>query len=157
VDDAKRYVTMPKSETAISHLFETVQGYCDLLADLSLVIKMGCNVKKCTMYLYNIPDEAIIPEFISIAWAYDAHGPAKGSIVTVAVRNDSKGNMLIHDVPYDLNNDAPDHIQRILAQQKYLGVSKNAQQESSGGKVGLVCSKANSIQEARFTHNMLVC
>jgi hypothetical protein len=38
VDDAKCYVTMPKSETAISHLFETAQGYCDLLADLSLVM-----------------------------------------------------------------------------------------------------------------------
>ena len=46
VDDAKRYVAMPQSETAISHFFDVVQGYCDLLADLSLVIKMGQNVKK---------------------------------------------------------------------------------------------------------------
>jgi hypothetical protein len=167
VDDAKRYVAMPKSETTIMQFFDTVQGYCDLLADLSLVIKMGRNVKKCTVYLYNIPEDTIIPDFSSIAWSYDAQGPIKGSITTVVVRRDHDGNMILYDVPYELRKDAPDYIQRILIQRKYLGVSKDAQQDNRGGKekltnklsqrIGLVSSKASSIQEARITHNMLVC
>jgi len=52
VDDAKQYVAVPKDAFSISEFFDIVQGYYDLLADLSLVIKMGRNVKKCTIYLY---------------------------------------------------------------------------------------------------------
>jgi hypothetical protein len=75
--------------------------------------------------------------------------------------------MLLFDIPHELCKDAPDYVQHILSQRKYLGVSKNAQQESSDGKeklakklyqrIGLVSCKADSIQEARITHNMLVC
>jgi hypothetical protein len=63
---------MLKAKMTLPDFFKVVQGYCDLPADLSLVIKMGCNVKKCTIFLYNMPEHAIIPEFSSIAWSYDA-------------------------------------------------------------------------------------
>jgi hypothetical protein len=66
VDDAKCYMAMLKSEHNITEFFSVIQGYCDLLADLSLVIKMERNVKKCTIYLYNIPENVTIPEFPSI-------------------------------------------------------------------------------------------
>jgi hypothetical protein len=56
VDVAKRYVAVPKNIHTLSEFFSIVQGYCDLLANLSLVIKMGRNVRKCTIYLYNIPE-----------------------------------------------------------------------------------------------------
>jgi len=83
VDDAKRYVAVPKDAFSISEFFDIVQWYCDLLADLSLIIKMGRNVKKCTFYLYNILKKVTVPEFTSIAWSYDSQGPVKGSIVVV--------------------------------------------------------------------------
>ena len=44
VDDATRYVAMAKALHSLEEFFATVQGYCDLLGDLSLVIKMGRNV-----------------------------------------------------------------------------------------------------------------
>ena len=65
-------VAMLKATTTLTQFFKVVQGYCVLLADLSLVIKMGRNVKECTIFLYNMPENAIIPEFSSIAWSYDA-------------------------------------------------------------------------------------
>jgi hypothetical protein len=34
IDDAKRYVALPKASCSIDEFFKTVQGYCDLLADL---------------------------------------------------------------------------------------------------------------------------
>lgn len=46
VDDAKQFVAMLKREHSVETFFSTVQAYCDLLAKLSLVIKMGRNVKK---------------------------------------------------------------------------------------------------------------
>jgi hypothetical protein len=52
---------------------------------LSLVIKMGQNVKKCTIYLYNIPENTAILEFTSIAWSYDSQGPIKGSKAVVVM------------------------------------------------------------------------
>jgi hypothetical protein len=51
VDDAKRFIVMPKSTHSSDEFFATVQGFCDLLADLSLVIKMERNVRKWTIYL----------------------------------------------------------------------------------------------------------
>jgi hypothetical protein len=124
-------------------------------------------VKKCTIYLYNIPEGVEVPSFSSIAWSYDARGPIKGLIATVVVRRDIDGNMVLYDVPDDILKDAPDYIQRLLAQRKYLGVPKNALLNNSAGKekvinklyqkIGLVSKKADSIQEARITHNMLVC
>jgi len=80
VDDAKRYVAVSKDTHSLDEFFNTVQGYCNLLADLSLVIKMGHNIKKCTIYLYNIPEDCNIPEFESIVWSYDSKDPVKGSI-----------------------------------------------------------------------------
>ncbi len=56
VDDAKRIIALAKHLHTCREFFDVVQGYCDLLAQLSLVIKMGRNVKKCTLYLYNIPE-----------------------------------------------------------------------------------------------------
>jgi len=80
VDDAKRYVAVSKDTHSLDEFFNNVQGYCNLLADLSLVIKMGHNIKKCTIYLYNIPEDCNIPEFESIVWSYDSKDPVKGSI-----------------------------------------------------------------------------
>ena len=70
VDEAKRYVAVSKDTHSLDEFFNIVQGYCNLLADLSLVIKMGCNVKKCTIYCCNIPEDCNIPELESIAWSY---------------------------------------------------------------------------------------
>ncbi len=80
VDDATRFVAAPKSIFNAGEFFAIVQGYCNLLADLSLVIKMGRNVKKCLICLYNIPENVEIPEFHSIAWSYDSQGPIKGRL-----------------------------------------------------------------------------
>jgi hypothetical protein len=41
VDDTKRYVAILKEECSVSQFFSIVQGYCDLMEDLSLVIKNG--------------------------------------------------------------------------------------------------------------------
>jgi hypothetical protein len=41
VNDAKRFLAIPKQNQACEEFFSIVQGYCDLLADLLLVIKMG--------------------------------------------------------------------------------------------------------------------
>ena len=167
VDDAKRFVSVLKSEKTVEEFFEIVQGYCDLLADLSLVIKMGRNVRKCTIYLYNIPEDVQIPVFTSIAWSYDARGPIKGIIKTVVMRRDSENNLIYYDVPKPLRPNMPAHVQDILATRKYLGVATNAQLDATDGKekmlgklaqrIGLVSQKADSIKEAQITHNMLVC
>jgi hypothetical protein len=76
--------------------------------------------------------------------------------------------MALYDVPYELLKDAPEYVQKVLAQQKYLGVPKNALLNNSAGnkrkiinklyqRVVLASKKADSIQEAGITHNMLVC
>jgi hypothetical protein len=88
VDDAKGYVAISKSTNTVSEFFTVVQGYCNFLADLSLVIEMGRNVRKCTIYLYNIPEDCLIPKFTSIAWSHDAQGPVKGSIAVVTIHRD---------------------------------------------------------------------
>jgi hypothetical protein len=88
VDDATRLVTLKKAEHSLENFFTVVQGYCDLLADLSSVIKMGRNVRKCTVYLYNISEDVEVPEFNSIAWSFDAHGPVKGTIRTVIMHRE---------------------------------------------------------------------
>jgi len=100
VDDAKQYVVLSKNEHTVTEFFSLVQGYCDLLADLSIVIKMDRNVRKCTIYLYNIPENVEIPEFSSIAWSYDSRGPVKGIIAIVVMRRDCDDNYLIcYQVP----------------------------------------------------------
>jgi hypothetical protein len=95
VDNTKQYVALSKESYSIPEFFSVVQGYCDLMADLSLVIKMGRNVKKCTIYLYNIPENTIIPEFTSIAWSYDSQGLVKGSIEVVVICRDNENDNLI--------------------------------------------------------------
>jgi hypothetical protein len=49
--------------------------------------------------MYNLflqyPRQTIIPEFTSIAWSYDAQGPAKGSIEVVVMRRDNMNDNLI--------------------------------------------------------------
>jgi hypothetical protein len=75
LDDAKHFIAVLKQTHTCAEFFKIVQGYCDLLADLSLVIKMGRNVKKCVLCLYNIPQTEPVPEFTSIAWSFDVQGP----------------------------------------------------------------------------------
>ena len=167
VDDAKRFVAVLKSEKTVDEFFEIVQGYCDLLADLSLVIKMGRNVRKCTVTLYNIPEDKIVPEFTSIAWSYDAQGPIKGNIAVVVMRRDQDNNLICYDVPKPLRREMPLEIQNIFSVRKYLGVATDAQLDLTDGKekiiskmaqrIGLVSNKADCIQEAQISHNMLVC
>jgi len=128
---------------------------------------MGRNVKKCTLFLFNIPHDIAIPDFTSIAWSYDAQGPVKGSIAVVVMQRDSAGHLLCYDVEKSLRTEMPENIQKILTTSKYLGVASNAQLDNTEGKekiinkmsqrIGLVSAKADSIQEQRITHNMLVC
>jgi hypothetical protein len=49
VDDCTRLVAIRRDEHSVEEFFIIVQGYCDLLAELSLIIKMGRNVKKCAL------------------------------------------------------------------------------------------------------------
>jgi hypothetical protein len=144
-----------------------VQGYCNLLADLSLVIKMGWNVKKCTLYLYNIPYDVPVPEFHSVAWSYNAQGPAQGIIKTVVMRRDREGNLICYDVPKMIQNQVSEEILNILAPYKYLGITYNAQLDPNIGKekmiqkmaqrIALIAHHTHSIQETTILHNMLVC
>jgi hypothetical protein len=127
---------------------------------------MGRNVKKFTIYLYNIPEDITVPEYTSIAWSYDSQGPVKGSIATVVMRRDSVDNSLIC---YHVANreNAPPFIKNVLLLRKYLGVPNNAQLDPMDGKeilikkmhqqIALIAIKANNIMESKITHNMLVC
>ncbi len=167
VDDAKRYIAVQKELYSCEHFFRVVQGYCDLMAELSLVIKMGRNVKKCTLILYNIPHDIIVPTFYSTAWSYDAQGPVQGIIEVVVMRRDENNNLICYDVPTTLYKNVPKHVQDILSPNKYLGITNNAQLDSTPGKqkffsklsqrIGLISRKTDSIKEARISHNMLVC
>jgi hypothetical protein len=66
-----------------------------------------------------------------------------------------------------IQDDEPKHIKDILTPRKYLGVPINTQLDATDGKekilrklgqrIGLIAAKANSIQEARISHNMMVC
>jgi len=147
--------------------FNIVQGYCDLLADFSLVIKMGRNVKKCILCLYNIPQNIPIPEFTSVAWSFDAQGLVKGTIKVIVMQRDMEENLLCYRVPPSLKKNMPQNVQDILENRKYLGVPTNAQLESDEGKkkilnkmkqrIAIISKNTASIQEAKILHNMLVC
>jgi len=77
---------------------------------------MGCNVKKCTIYLYNIPEDTIIPEFTSMAWPYDSQGPVKGTIAVVVMRHDNENdNLICYQVLKAKGENAPQHIKDILS------------------------------------------
>jgi len=167
VNDAKRFIAVSKQDCTCEEFFNIVQGYCDLLADLSLVIKMGRNVKKCSINLYNIPEDTPIPTFNSTALSFDVQGPIKGSIKTVIMRKDMEGNLICCQIPKEIRNSKAHYIKNILADRKYLGVPTNAQLESCDGKeklinkvkqrIALISKNTNSIQEAKILHNMLVC
>jgi hypothetical protein len=120
------------------------------------------------LYLYNAPEDTIIPEFTSIGWSYDSQGPVEGLIVTVVIQQDAPDNHLIcYQVPNEIREHAPHHIKSTLSTQKYLGAPNNAQLDPTEGKeniikklhqrIGLIAMKADSIQEAKITNNMLVC
>jgi len=98
VDDAKCFIAVSKQSCTCEEFFLMVQGCCNLLADLSLVTKMGRNVKKCTIYLYNVPHDTPIPAFTSIAWSFDAQGPVKGEIPTVTMFRDTNGQLICYNV-----------------------------------------------------------
>jgi hypothetical protein len=167
VDDATRIVALKKTLYSLSEFFVIVQGYCDLLADLSLVIKMGRNVGKCTLYLYNIPQDAVVPTFTSTVWSYDSQGPANGIIAVVIMRRDSLDRLICYQVSGAILDQAPEHIRAILVTRKYLGVPTDAQLSGTNGRdkilkklqqrVGLTASKTQNIAEAKISHNMLVC
>jgi hypothetical protein len=152
----------------IGRILPTVQGYCNLMAELSLVIKMGRNVNKCTLYLYNIPEHEEVPVFTSIAWSYENQGPVKGTIATIIMRREAITNHLIcYEAPPSIWDQAPSHIKNIFKPRKYLGVPTSAQLDNSIGKekiltklkqrIGLVASKSDNIRETMISHNMLVC
>jgi hypothetical protein len=167
VDDATRFVSLLKATHTLPEFFVKVQGYCDLLADLSLVIKMGRNVNKCTILLYNIPENVTIPEFTSISWSYDAKSPVKGAIKTIVMRRDSVNQLLCYQVPEQIRANAPQHIKDILMTSKYLGVPSNAQLDGAEGReknikklqqrIGMITSKTHSITETKIAHNILGC
>jgi hypothetical protein len=167
VDDAKRFIALIKASCSLNEFFITVQGYCDQLADLSLVIKMGRNVSKCTLYLYNIPEDAEIPTFTSTAWSYDAQGPVTGCISVVSMRRDAQNHLICYQVPDAIQASAPQPIKDVLAPRKYLGVPTNAQLDGSSGRdrilkklnqrIGIVASRTHSVTETKLMHNMLVC
>jgi hypothetical protein len=90
VDDTKRFIAVPKCTHSCEDFFTIVQGYCDLLADLLLVIKMGRNVRKCMIHLYNIPQGTPIPTFHSATWSFGSQGPARGNIEAVTMFRDSQ-------------------------------------------------------------------
>ncbi len=128
---------------------------------------MGQNVNKCTLHLYNIPHDIEVPTFTSIAWSYDAEGPVQGNIHTVVMRRDEDGTLICYNVPEDHRPHVPKHIQDILAPCKYLGITTDAQLDSTCGKnklfqklsqrIAIISKNADSIQEAKVMHNMLVC
>jgi hypothetical protein len=167
VANATRFIALAKHLHTCDEFFEMVQGCCNLLADLSLVIKMGRNVKKCTLYLYNIPYDVPVPEFYSVAWSYDAQGPAQGIIKTVVMRRDREGNLICYDVPKMIQNQVYEEILNILAPYKYLGITYNEQLDPNIGKekmiqkmaqrIALIAHRTPSIQETTILHNMLVC
>jgi hypothetical protein len=133
VDDANRYIAVKKSDIDVEDFFQLIQKYCDLLADLSLVIKMGRNVTKCTIIVYNIP-LGPIPTFTSTAWSYDEGGPVTGNIKTIIVHRDSEGNLIKYQIPDEQLKDIPVSISDQQAIHKYLGVPNNAYRECAEGR-----------------------
>jgi hypothetical protein len=160
VDDAKQFIAIPKHSHTCAEFFNIVQGYCDLLADLSLVIKMGRNVKKCILCLYNIPHDTIIPEFTSIAWSFEARGPMKGTISVTTMRRDQDETLICYSILDPIKDNMSPDIKNILENRKYLSVPTNAQLDSSNGKkklisklqqrIAIVSKSTTNIQEAKF-------
>jgi hypothetical protein len=82
-------------------------------------------------------------------------------------RDSTNGHLICYQAPKNILYIVPQHIKNILAPRKYLGVPTNTQLDVSWGKerivqklnqrIAIVASKAENIQEAKITHNMLVC
>jgi hypothetical protein len=82
-------------------------------------------------------------------------------------RDSTNGHLICYQAPKNILYIVPQHIKNILAPRKYLGVPTNTQLDVSWGKerivqklnqrIAIVASKAENIQEAQITHNMLVC
>jgi len=66
VDDAIRLTALLKASHSPEEFFTKVQGYCDLMADMSLVVKMGRNVKKCALYLKHIKDVLTSRKYLGV-------------------------------------------------------------------------------------------
>jgi len=77
-------------------------------------------VKKCSIYLYNFPQNITIPIFTSTAWSYEAQGPVKGSIKTIIMYRDTEENLIFCEVPATLQSSNPQQIQDILSNHKFL-------------------------------------
>jgi len=83
------------------------------------------------------------------------------------MRRDENDNLICYDVPPALHHTIPKHIQDILSPSKYLGITTNAQLDSTLDKqkffnklsqrIGLISKNTDSIKETRIAHNMLVC
>ncbi len=109
----------------IDKFFQLIQKYCDLLADLSLVIKVGQNVTKCKIIVYNIPLGSNLT-ITSNVWSYDEGGPVTGNIITIVVCRDSEGNLIKYQIPDEQLKDATVSISYQQAIHKYLGMPNNA-------------------------------
>jgi hypothetical protein len=82
-------------------------------------------------------------------------------------RDRTDGHLICYDIPKLLQDSAPQPIKDILAARKYLGVPSNGQLDGTEGKekilkklnqrIGLISTKADSINEAKIAHNMMVC
>ncbi len=80
---------------------------------------------------------------------------------------DDEENLICYQVDKSLIENIPRNIGNILQDRKYLGVPTNAQMESTTGKlklinkmhqrIAIISKNANTIQETRILHNMLVC
>jgi hypothetical protein len=92
----------------------------------------------------------------------------KGPIATVAVRRDcNTGHSICYQVPKEFCINVSPHIKNALATHKYLGVPTNAQLDNSIGRekinaklhqtIGLISARADSIQETKIAHNIMVC
>jgi hypothetical protein len=117
--------------------------------------------------MYNIPEDAEVPNFTSTAWSYDAQGPVTGLITVVIMRRDSHDRLICYQVPNTIQEPATQPIKDVLAPRKYLGVPTNAQLDGGSGRnkilqklnqrIGIVASRTHNIAEVKLSHNILVC
>jgi len=126
---------------------------------------MGHNVKKCTLYLYIIPQHTNVSIFTSTAWSFDAQGPTTGNIATVIMYRDADENLICYDISKTIRNEVQQNIKDIITDRKYLGIPTNAQLDSMEGKeklvnklkerIAIISKNTNCIKEVRILHNTL--
>ena len=164
VDDTTIYLMAKKLDISTEDFLKLVQAILDAAADFSLVFKVGRNPKKCTVTLYNIENNVIIPDFHSIAWSFENRGPLKAIIKPQVVRCTSEGDLIKYAKNFAF---AESDILDTLKHNRYLGVSKNAFQENDE-QINSLCLKmkdrlykisnrANHPEEIRIIHNSIVC